>query len=96
MYDSQFRRLGDMVAGTQVVYRERSQERRFAPKVKPLPLPFPLKPDQQRTLVDLFEREDRLPPGRMIELGSIAEGLTGQTGDASLERMRGYVAGLIQ
>ena len=96
LYDSQFRRLGDIVAGTQVVYREKPPIRASASKAEPLPLPFPLSPEQQRTLADLFEREGHLPPGRLAELGSIAEELTGQTGDESLERMRRYAAGLMQ
>jgi len=59
-------------------------------------LPFPLTAEQQRTLADLFEREGHLPPGRLAELGTIAEELTGQTGEESLERMRGFAAGLMQ
>lgn len=96
LYDSQFRRLGDIVAGTQVVYREKAPTRSAASHAAPLPLPFPLTPEQQRTLADLFEREGHLPPGRLAELGSIAEELTGQTGEASLERMRGFASGLMQ
>lgn len=94
LFDVRFRRLGDIVAGTQVIYRDREIIRAAAPLVDPLPLPFPLNADQQRTLADLFEREASLPPDRMEELGSIAEPLTGLTGAASVERMRRYVAGL--
>jgi hypothetical protein len=96
LYDSQFRRLGDIVAGTQVVYREKPKPRSYIAKTEPLPLPFPLTPEQQRVLVDLFEREAQLPPGRLAELGTIAEDLTGLTDEQSLERMRAYVAGLTQ
>lgn len=92
--DPHFRRLGDIVAGTQVVYSDKPVRRSSPPKVAPLALPFPLNPAQQRVLADLFERERGLPPERMAELGTIAEGLTGVTGAASVERMRGYVAGL--
>lgn len=96
MCDSRFRRLGDIVAGTQVVYRESIPLRHAPPPAPPLALPFPLTPDQQRTLADLFEREHALPPERMEELGTIAEPLTGRTGSASVERMRGFVAGFTQ
>jgi uncharacterized RDD family membrane protein YckC len=96
MCDARFRRLGDIVAGTQVVYREKIPLRQAAPSAPPLALPFPLNADQQRTLADLFEREQALPPERMEELGSIAEALTGRSGAASVERMRGYLAGLTQ
>lgn len=96
LFDTQFRRLGDIVAGTQVVYYEKPAKRAEAPRVTPIPLPFPLTPDQQRTLTDLIERESRLPAARMVELGTIAEPITGLTGEASVERLRGFVAGLIQ
>lgn len=100
LYDSRSRRLGDIVAGTQVVYTEQRQERSKAGAVKadaaPLAAPYPLTPEQQRTLVDLFERESRLSPERLEELGSLAEPLTGLTGEASLRRLRGIAAGLTQ
>jgi hypothetical protein len=96
LYDSQFRRLGDIVAGTQVVYRDTVPARAASLKAQPIPLPFSLTPDQQRTLADLFEREAQLPPARLAELGSVAEELTGRTGEESLERLRGYAAGLTQ
>jgi uncharacterized RDD family membrane protein YckC len=96
LFDAQFRRLGDIVAGTLVVYREKPPARAPTPQAAPIPLPFPLTPEQQRTLADLFERESRLPPARLAELGSAAEQLTGCIGAASLERMRGFAAGLIQ
>lgn len=96
LYDSQFRRLGDIVAGTQVVYREKRKPRTHIAQTAAMPLPFPLTPEQQRVLIDLFERESQLPPGRLIELGTLAEGLTGMTDEASLERLRAYAAGLTQ
>lgn len=95
LLDGRSRRLGDIVAGTQVVYTEKHQERsQLAVGVPPIAAPFPLTPEQQRTLVDLFEREKTLSPERLEELGSLAEPLTGMTGAASLQRLRGIVAGL--
>jgi uncharacterized RDD family membrane protein YckC len=94
--DRHFRRLGDIVAGTQVVYRDKPPQRAAVPDAAPLPLPFPLTPQQQRALADLFARESRLPYGRMLELADIAEPLTGRTGEASLERLRAMAAGLVR
>jgi uncharacterized RDD family membrane protein YckC len=94
--DARFRRLGDIVAGTQVVYHEKTPQRQPSPSAAPRPLPFPLNAEQQRTLADLFEREHALPHERMAELGTIAEPLTGCTGADSVERLRGYAAGLAQ
>ena len=96
LFDGQFRRLGDIVAGTQVVFRDKPLQRAITPDLPAIALPYPLTPEQQRTLTGLFEREKRLPAGRLHELGTLAEPLTGCTGEASLERLRGFAAGLIQ
>lgn len=94
--DRHFRRLGDIVAGTQVVYRDKPPKRVEIPEAAPLPLPFPLTPEQQRALADLFARESRLPHGRMLELADIAEPLTGRSGEESLASLRGMAAGLVR
>lgn len=93
IFDSRFRRAGDIVAGTLVVYREVAKPRAAPVDAAPLPVPFPLTVDQQRTLADLFEREADLPPERLAELGTIAAPLTGLQGMDSVERMRSYTAG---
>ncbi len=93
MFDRHFRRAGDLVAGTLVVYREPPKPRAVLVDAAPMAPPFPLSADQQRTLADLFERESSLPVERMAELGTIAEPLTGLQGSASVERLRAYVAG---
>ncbi len=92
--DRQFRRLGDLVAGTLVVYQPAAAKRAVLSQAEPHPCPLPLTPEQQRTLIDLFERERQLPAERLQELASIAEPLTGLRGAASVERLRGIVAGL--
>jgi hypothetical protein len=99
--DAQFRRLGDIVAGTQVVYRDVAKTKQLLiddefGRIESQPLPFSLTPVQQRCLIDLVEREGALPPERVLELATIAQPLTGQTGEKSLRRLRAYVAGLIQ
>ena len=94
LFDTQFRRIGDLAAGTIVVYRERPTPRPAALEAAPLALPFPLTPAQQSALADLFEREASLAPARLDELASLAEALTGCSGAASLERLRGLAAGL--
>lgn len=96
MLSTHFRRIGDIVAGTQVVYSIKPVERKDNEVVPPAPLPYPLTPDQQRALIDLFEREATLSPERMCELGTLAQPLTGLTEGASVDRLRAYVAGLTQ
>ncbi|WP_374353495.1 RDD family protein [Chitinimonas sp.] len=96
LVDGRFRRLGDLVAGTMVVYRARPSQRRRTIEGPSEPLPFALSPEQQRTIIDLIERCDSLslPHDRQIELAEIAAPLTGLHGEASLARLRAYAAGL--
>ncbi len=94
--DTQFRRLGDWVAGTQVIYVEKVNQRGVPNTTPPQPLPFALTPQQQSALVDLFEREPTLPIARLIELGTIAQPLTQREGTESVKQMRAYVAGILQ
>ncbi|NQD38455.1 RDD family protein [Permianibacter sp. IMCC34836] len=96
LLDRRFRRLGDIVAGTQVVYHEKLPARSQFTDVQPLATSYPLTPEQQRILIGLFEREKKLPVERMQELASIAEPITGLTGAASLAELRGIAAGLTQ
>lgn len=94
--DKQFRRLGDLVAGTLVVYRNQSKPRRAVTRETAEALPWPLNPEQQRALIDLVERADRLSPSRRLELADLAEPLTGLRGQASLLKLQSYAAGLTQ
>ncbi|KAF0814681.1 hypothetical protein IGB42_00736 [Andreprevotia sp. IGB-42] len=94
LMDGNFRRIGDMVAGTLVVYREPAAKAVALAQAEPLPLPFPLTPQEQHALLDLVERVRSVPPQRQQELGDLARPLTGLDGEASLQRLFQYAAGL--
>lgn len=96
LLDGHSRRLGDIIAGTEVVYRDNPEKRPAPPTATPEPLPYPLTPEEQAALLGLFEREKSLPPARLAELGTIAEPITGLRETASLEKLRSYAAGLTQ
>lgn len=96
LFHPHFRRLGDIIAGTQVIYVDKKALHRQHIEGVAEALPYPITADQQRGLIDLFEREAQLPRDRMVELASLAEPLTGQTGEASLLRLRKFAAGLTQ
>ena len=72
MKKSDFKRLGDMAAGTLVVYADvvkgdakRGEARAVAP-------PWPLAPDEQQTLVNFSERRAQITPERATELAHAA------------------------
>jgi uncharacterized RDD family membrane protein YckC len=96
LLDQRFRRVGDIVAGTMVIYRDKAYGPIKISEAEPLALPFPLTPDEQRALLDFVERAPRLPEERRLELADLAEPLTGKIGQASLARLRNYAAGLTQ
>jgi uncharacterized RDD family membrane protein YckC len=78
-----FQRLGDIAAGTLVVYRETAFQHGTIPPAAPLPPPVPLSALQQRTLLDLAARSPLLTPERAQELAALAPRLTGDQGEAA-------------
>lgn len=68
----EFKRLGDFVAGTVVVYADSVLEARSIPSREPLPPPRPLSLDEARTVLDFAERVPRLGAARAAELAGIA------------------------
>lgn len=86
-----FKRLGDLAAGSLVVYRDAPPKRRQAlPAAPALPPPRELGFEERRLLLCFAERSPRLSAERNRELAGILERLTGQPGQAGLERLYGY------
>ncbi|MBK3868183.1 RDD family protein [Pseudomonas stutzeri] len=78
-----FKRLGDIAAGTLVVYRETPAARPTLPPAEPVPPPTGLSLDEQRALIAFSERQSSLTPERRRELASIlADPLATSTEDA--------------
>lgn len=92
-----FQRLGDLAAGTLVIYREppRSQ----APALPPgpaLPSPLPLDPAERRWLVAFAERGPALNAERQAELADLLAAYTGgMRGVAAVERLRAHARWLV-
>lgn len=66
-----FKRLGDIAAGTLVVYRDAAPARPQLPEAEPRPAPFPLSLDEQRALLGFAERGGQLSAARRAELASL-------------------------
>ncbi|MES2000490.1 MAG: RDD family protein [Pseudomonadota bacterium] len=66
-----FKRLGDVAAGTRVVYRDGKSRLTTVPIVPPQPPRYPLSLDEQRAVISFAERAHTLSPARAEELAGI-------------------------
>jgi len=66
-----FKRLGDLAAGTLVIYQEKPQPRPTLPDAEPVAAPIALTLDEQRALIGFAERHGALSAERRLELASI-------------------------
>ena len=81
------KRLGDLAAGTVVVYTDEPLVPALAPGPS-MPPPVPLTVAEQRAVIDYTLRAPRLTPERAAELASLAEPLTtGLPGDVARGRL---------
>ena len=90
-----FKRLGDIAAGTLVVYREQPIERPNLPEAEALPAPFVLDFAEQRAVLAFAERGEGLSTARRAELaGILAEPLQVDASQAE-GRINGIARGLL-
>lgn len=66
-----FKRLGDIAAGTLVIYSERSLQRPQLPDAEPRRSPIPLTLTEQRALLAFAERQGELSTARVNELAAL-------------------------
>jgi uncharacterized RDD family membrane protein YckC len=85
-----FKRLGDLAAGTLVVYREPKRERHPLPASEPRPPPPGLTLDDQQTLLSFAERSKQLSPQRRSELAVILAPITSEGGEGAEGVIYGY------
>jgi len=90
-----FKRLGDLAAGSLVIYRDLPVTRPPLPQAEPLIAPIALTLDEQRALLEFAERQSSLSPSRAQELASIlAEPLHVPPADA-VAHLNGLARGLL-
>ena len=93
-----FKRLGDLAAGTVVVYQaEKVEAARAIPPAPPQPPPVSLSPEEQRAVLELAERSESFTRERFEELAELPTPLIGRAvRDAAATRMlsiANYLAG---
>ncbi len=87
LLNSRFKRLGDLAAGSLVVYAEKPSEPSELVQVKARALPVALSVDEQRALLDFAERSPAIAPERVEEL---AEFITEERGPQAVEKVLSY------
>ncbi len=92
----EFKRLGDIAAGTIVVYRDKESNIISAPNSNPTPLPIPLTLTEQRAILDFAERYEYLSTPRKQELANILSRLTKKKDNNSVEELYQYANWLLR
>ncbi|MCW8945057.1 MAG: RDD family protein, partial [Sedimenticola sp.] len=96
LLNNNFKRLGDLAAGSLVVYRDKVTVRPELPDVKPQQPPSAISSDEGRTLLAFAERSPVLSSDRRVELAEILTGLTGKQGDDAVTELHAYANWLSQ
>lgn len=96
LVDRNFRRLGDLAAGTLVVHVESRSPRGEVPHHEPLPPPRPLALETQQAILDFAERSSGLSPQRREELAEALSWLSHCKGAAAQEAVLGYANYLVR
>jgi len=93
LFHAQFKRLGDVAAGTLVVYRDTASEHAIAEDMHKVPAitpPLALDYPAQQALMGFAERADRLSPERRVELAELLQPLHRQSGEQSVRQLIAY------
>ena len=90
LLSKRFQRLGDLAAGTLVIYAPQRDQLAALPDSDPVQPPSGLSLRQQQAIISFSERLARLSESRQQELASHLSSLTGETGPAGVRKLLGY------
>ncbi len=90
-----FKRLGDLAAGTLVVHRIADELPVSVPEAPPARPPVPLAPTEQRAVLEFAARQKTWSEQRIAELATLARPLTGKTGYAGHAALLGIANWLL-
>lgn len=95
LIDPHSRRLGDLAAGSMVVYVDRVTARLPSPPVPAENLAVLLKREEQGAIVNFSERALHMTPERQRELADILSPVTHLRGDDNVRKLLGVANGLL-
>jgi uncharacterized RDD family membrane protein YckC len=87
-----FKRIGDRVAGTIVVYRNPDEQLQETPQVAPQRVPMKLSLEEQSAVLEFASRAPYWTSDRQIEVADQASCLTGSTGEKGVQQLLGMAA----
>lgn len=90
MWNKEFKRLGDMVGSTLVVYNQKTELEHEFEGVTSYPPPRSLKPLEQHAILDFAERSHWLSEARAQELANLLDSLTGERDERAVRRLYAY------
>ncbi|SDT45504.1 RDD family protein [Pseudomonas granadensis] len=90
-----FKRLGDIAAGTLVVYSERPLTRPQLPEAEPRRTPVPLNLKEQRAVLSFAERQNDLSPARVNELAALLAQPLRISAPKAVAELNGIARGLL-
>ncbi|UTW45117.1 RDD family protein [bacterium SCSIO 12696] len=85
-----FKRLGDLAAGTVVVYAPEKNNEKPLPQQKALPPPHPLDLSEQQAVTNFAERSSGFSDARAKELATLLTPITQAPDDKATETLYGY------
>jgi uncharacterized RDD family membrane protein YckC len=96
MCNREFKRLGDLAAGTLVVYRDDKRDRVSLPSDKVEKPPLELSEEDQLTLLAFSERAEALSTERREELAGLLSEVTRRQGNAGVAALYAYANWIIK
>jgi hypothetical protein len=90
LINRQFKRLGDLAAGTVVIYDQTAAPHIGIPAADPLPLPQPLTVEEQRAILDFAERHGQLSVARKAELANLLGSYSGRHDETATQTLYRY------
>jgi uncharacterized RDD family membrane protein YckC len=90
MCNREFKRLGDLAAGTLVVYQDEKRDRSAPPSDRVEKPPVEMSEEDQLTLLQFSERAESLSTARREELAGLLSELTRREGEAAVDTLYAY------
>lgn len=95
LHHPHFKRLGDLAAGTLVVYRDTPTPRPVLPEAVAVVAPFTMSLEEQRAVLGFAERQSQLSSERTLELASILAEPLHVRPEQAVTQLNGVARGLL-